>query len=170
MALSGIADTGRSRFGVCTDLFVRSTRTCFRKLVKRRQFALAVFRLSSHPGGRLGHPHLPLPGRRVMRCTLTCGVPLPACGPAFRGSAGTLSPFRQRSWDLPFAALILPARLPDVSVYPDPPAVFRAFRLDRFHRVSAGINYLWPATSAGEIPTHFRTRPTAKNLSRLLGR
>lgn len=87
----------------------------------------------------------------------------------FRGSAGTLSPFRQRSWDLPFAALILPARLPDVSIFPDPPAVSRALRLDRFHRVSAGVNCHSPATSPGEIPTHLRTRPIAKNPSQLLG-
>jgi len=62
VALSGIADTGRSRFGVCTDFLVRSTRMCFWKLAERRQFALAVFRLSSHPGGHFDHPHLPLSG------------------------------------------------------------------------------------------------------------
>jgi len=97
-------------------------------------------------------------------------VPLPVTGPVLRGSAGTLSPSRQRSWDLPFAALILSARLPDVSVSSDPPAVSRALRLDPFHRVPAS-NCLSArrAILLNERITHYQNWPVAYDPSRLLG-
>lgn len=98
VALSGVADTGRSRFGVCTDRFFCSGRMRFANAPEPGRLALAVFRLPSHPGSRLGRLTPLLAGGG------SCAAILLARRSATRRWAG-LTRFRRNAFTVPATLL-----------------------------------------------------------------